>query len=252
MKIALLGDVHANLPALEAVLSHAQAHGVDQYWNIGDFVGYGPHPDQVVKRLRNAGVLSIIGNYDLKVLNFPAKRKKWRRDKLPQKYLAFGWAYQNLSKLSLKYLASLPRELWLYTSGKYLLLTHGSPASQAEHLLPNTPVARLRELAILATSKMDSQSVDGIICGHSHREFARQVDSTWFINTGSIGRPDDGDPRACYAILQINAGVFQINHFRLEYDLDKVVTDIRTSGLPEAFAQMLIQGRDLNTILGIP
>ena len=77
MRIALLGDVHANLPALDAVLADAKKRGVDQIWNIGDFVGYGAYPDEVVKRLRNEGAISIIGNYDLKVLKFPKKNKKF-------------------------------------------------------------------------------------------------------------------------------------------------------------------------------
>ena len=68
MSVALIGDVHANLPALEAVLDHAAGQGVDAVWNVGDFVGYGAFPDEVVRRLRREGVLSIVGNYDLKVL----------------------------------------------------------------------------------------------------------------------------------------------------------------------------------------
>jgi putative phosphoesterase len=251
MNIALLGDVHANLPALDAVLADVKKRGVDQIWNIGDFIGYGAYPDEVVKRLRKEGVISIIGNYDLKVLKFPKKNKKWQKSKTQQKWRAFKWAYENLSKSSRQYLQKLPKELWLYTSSKYILLTHGSPASNEEHLTPDTPDARLRELSAFSASQWEGTNPDVIICGHSHREFARQVDNTWFINTGSVGRPDDGDPRACYALLQIGKGSFQVNHYRLEYDLAAAVAAIRARNLPEAFAQMLIQGRDLNTVLGI-
>ena len=251
MKIALLGDVHANLPALDAVLAHAKNRGVDQIWNIGDFVGYGATPDEVVIRLRKEGAISIIGNYDLKVLKFPRKNDKWRRTKMHQKWFAFKWAYENLSKQSRQYLQSLPKELWLYTSGKYILLTHGSPASNQDHLTPATTDVRLRELTVIAASQWDDTTADVIVCGHSHRELARQVDETWCINTGSVGRPDDGDPRACYAVLQIGDGTFQIDHFRLEYDLASAVAAIHDRGLPEAFAQMLIQGRNLDAVLGI-
>jgi putative phosphoesterase len=251
MKIALLGDVHANLPALDAVLADAKMRGVDQIWNIGDFVGYGAYPDEVVKRLRNEGAISIVGNYDLKVLKFPKKNKKWRSTKMHHKWLAFKWAYESLSKKSRKYLRTLPEELWLYTSGKYFLLTHGSPASNQDHLTPDTPDARLRELITITTSQWDNKVADVIVCGHSHREFSRQVDDSWFINTGSVGRPDDGDPRTCYAVLQVGDDTFQIDHFRLDYDLAAAVAAIHDRGLPEAFAQMLIQGRDLNTVLGI-
>lgn len=249
MKVALLGDVHANLPALDAVLAHARQHGVDGIWNIGDFVGYGAFPDEVVERLRQEGAISIAGNYDLKVLKYPKKKDKWRETKMPPKRIAFKWAYKNLSKSHRKYLRSLPQEMRLHVGGKHILLTHGSPASNEEHLTPNTPEEHLRELAQTTGTKNVTKAAV-IICGHSHQPFARQVDNTWFINTGSVGRPDDGDPRACYAILQIREDIFQVDHFRLDYDLEKAVAAIRELDLPEAFAQMLMQGRDLDSVLG--
>jgi putative phosphoesterase len=248
MKLALIGDVHANLPALEVVLDHAHRQEVEGIWNIGDFVGYGAFPDEVVKRLIKEEALSIIGNYDLKVLKYPKKKKKWRKSKMPQKWFAFKWAYENLSKKSRKYLRTLPEEIRLTEGGKHILLTHGSPASNEEHLTPDTPEQRLRELARMTASEQMPKA-DVIICGHSHREFIRQVETTWFINTGSVGRPDDGDPRACYAILQLDHQGLQVEHYRLEYDVGRAVAAIRVKGLPEVFAQMLIQGRDLETVL---
>ncbi|HZD57947.1 MAG TPA: metallophosphoesterase family protein [Anaerolineales bacterium] len=248
MKLALIGDVHANLPALEVVLDHARQQEVEAIWNIGDFVGYGAFPDEVVKRLIKEKAISIIGNYDLKVLKYPKKKKKWRKSKMPQKWFAFKWAYENLSKKSRKYLLSLPEEIRLIEGGKHILLTHGSPASNEEHLTPDTPEQRLRELARMTASE-NIPKADVIICGHSHREFVRQVEATWFINTGSVGRPDDGDPRACYATLQLDHQGMRAKHYRLKYDVDRAVVAIREKGLPEVFAQMLIQGRDLETVL---
>jgi putative phosphoesterase len=242
MKIALLGDVHANLYALEAVLEHARDSVVDAIWNIGDFVGYGPFPEEVVKRIKSEGVVSIIGNYDQKVLLFPQKKKKWRKKKHPYKYFAFRWVYENLSKGSRRYLASLPEQRRVEVDGVQVLLTHASPVSNEEPLTPDTPIERLQVLASIAKA-------DVVVFGHSHREFVREVDGVWFVNTGTVGRPDDGDPRACYAIMKIRAGAIEVAHHRLEYDLAATVTAIRERDLPEAFAQMLIQGHDLNTIL---
>jgi putative phosphoesterase len=242
MKAALIGDVHANLPALEAVLAHANQAGVQQLWHVGDFVGYGPFPEEVVQRLRRADVLSIVGNYDLKVLKFKKKQDKWRRSKRPEKWLAFKWAYENLSEQSRAYLRSLPKEIRFEVKPKRILLTHASPASNEEHLTPDTPQERFQELAHMANA-------DVIVCGHSHRPFARQVDGVWFINTGSVGRPDDGDPRAAYAILHIGPELFQVCHYRLEYDVARAVAAIRRQGLPEAFAHMLLQGRNLDVVM---
>lgn len=243
MKVALLGDIHANLPALDTVLEHARQHGVVTVWNVGDFVGYGAFPDEVVQRIRVENIVSIAGNYDLKVLRFPKKKERWRKRKRPEKFQAFKWAYENLSKNSRQYLRSLPKEVTLEAAGKRITLTHGSPASNEETLYPDTPQERLQELARMA-------GVDIVICGHSHQPFARQVGGVWFINTGTVGRPDDGDPRACYAILHLEAGLVDVQHFRLEYDLSRTVAAIREHDLPEAFAQMLRQGYNLDTILG--
>jgi putative phosphoesterase len=242
VKIALLGDVHANLPALESVLDHARSQGADAIWNTGDFLGYGAFPNQVVERLQRAEAISILGNYDLKVLNFKEKDKKWRKSKRPEKYLAFQWAYENLSRENRRYLKSLPEQRRLELSGKSILLTHASPASNEEPLEPDTPHERLNELRRLAKA-------DVVICGHSHQAFVRSVENTLFINPGSVGRPDDGDPRACYAILEATEVGMLVQHYRLGYDLPRAAAAIRENGLPEAFAQMILLGYDLDTIL---
>ena len=236
MKIALMGDVHANLPALEAVLAHAEGQAVEVIWNIGDFAGYGAFPDEVVQRLRDVKAVSITGNYDLKVLNLDPVRAKQA-----EKRMAFQWACDHLSPASRDYMRGLPQELVLHVEGRHILLTHGSPASIEESLTSETPVERLRELARLARA-------DVVICGHSHQPFRRKVADTWFINTGSVGRPDDGDPRACYAVLHIGPQVFRVRHFRVAYDVERAAAAIRQNGLPETFAQMILQGRNLDGV----
>ena len=241
MKVALIGDIHANLPALEVVLADAHQRGVEAIWNIGDFVGYGAFPDEVVKQLQQAEALSIIGNYDAKTLNVKNK-KKWQKSKSPEKWFSFKWAYDNLSKESRKYLRSLPKEMRMEIAGKRILLTHGSPASDEEYVGPNTSEERLRELAEMAEA-------DIIISGHSHQPFKRKFEGTWFINTGSVGRPDDGDPRSCYAIMQLRPRFFQLRHYRVEYDVGQAAAAVRERRLPEAFAQMILQGRNLDVIL---
>lgn len=247
-KIALLGDVHANLPALEAVITHATDLGIEEFWNIGDFLGYGAFPDQVVERMRTKQFVSIVGNYDLKVLKFPKKNKKWRKSKHHLKWMAFKWAYDNLSEKSRKYLGSLPKERDLAIGERRFLLVHGSPYSNDELLESDTPAERLHELKQMAESEYATE-FEAIIFGHSHQAFTRQVGRTTFINTGSIGRPDDGNPRTAYAVMQLGEDDPQISHYRLDYDVDRAVAEIRNNGLPEAFAEMLIQGRDLETIL---
>ena len=243
MRIGLIADVHANLPALEAVLADYAARGIETIWNLGDFVGYGAFPEEVVQLLSQKAAINIIGNYDLKVLQFPQKSKKWRYSKHPIKYLAFQWAYENLSQTARDYLSELPEEVRLEVEGWSILLTHASPYSNEEPITLQTPRKRFIELAKMAKA-------DIVLFGHSHQPFSLKVDKVWFINPGSVGRPDDGDPRASFAVLQIEPGLITCEHYRIEYDLEKATSRIMELNLPEAFAEMVIQGYSLDAILG--
>ncbi len=238
MKIALIGDIHANLPALEVVIADARAQGAEALWNIGDFVGYGPFPEEVVQFCLGLEMPAVLGNYDQKVLRYATHGVKTKN---PLKRMAFAWASAQLSPASRAYLEALPEQRRIQALGWTALLCHGSPASIQEHLTPQTPASRLVELAALAAAPL-------VICGHSHQPFARQAGGAWFINTGSVGRPDDGDPRACYALLDLNPGGMAVEHRRLDYDVDRAVREIHARGLPDEFGEMLRQGRGLDQI----
>jgi len=239
MKIALIGDVHANLPALEAVLTHAHKMNVKAIWNVGDFVGYGAYPNEVVKMLREIGAISIIGNYDSKVLRVKIKDKEWEMKKIPEKWQAFQWAYENLSPENRIYLSSLPEKRHIHQKGWHIQMTHGSPATSEEHLGPDTSDERLYELVRLSHASI-------ILCGHSHQPFTRWIDDAVFINPGSVGRPDDGDTRASYAIIKLKKKMLDVSHYRLDYDVERAAQAIRDNCLPEEFAQMILQGRNLD------
>ncbi len=236
-KIALLGDIHGNLKAFEAVLADARAKGATTFLNAGDLIGYGPFPDEVVKLARSSELVSVIGNYDLKALSVGECGKGTAKE--PKKQLAFRWAYDNLSLESREYLKELPHEIRFEVAGTKCLLTHGSPTSIDEHLGPETSEERLAELARSSAAQM-------IIVGHSHRDMVRRVGGTLFVNTGSVGRPDDGDPRATYAIMTTEP--LKVEHVRVEYDVAATVQAVREKGLPEEFAQMLIQGRSFEYV----
>jgi len=241
VRIAVIADVHANLPALRAVMAHAARHQVHALWNLGDVVGFGAFPEEAVRTLREAEALSILGNYDLKVLDFEQQTSNWEGVKDPDRFLAFRWAYEQLSPESRAYLRALSQQARLRVKGQHLLLVHGSPASIEEGLDAETPKARLRELAALVKD-------DLVLCAHSHRPFVRRAKGVWFINPGSVGRPDDGDPRASYAILKLKRGLFEVRHYRVAYDVERAARAIRQQGLPEIFAQMVLQGRNLDEV----
>ena len=240
-KVALIGDIHANLPALEAVLAHARQKKVEAIWNLGDFVGYGAYPEETINHMRATNAISIVGNYDRKVLKVPRKAVKWKKRMDPDKWLAFKWTYDHLSPASREYLGALPEHYRIEGAGLRVMLTHGSPASLSEHLTPDTSEDRLATLAEMAKT-------DVILCAHSHIPFIRQVGSTWFVNPGSVGRPDDGDPRASYAVLCFQANHLEVELQRITYDTQLAADASRKALLPRAFAQMILLGRNLDWV----
>jgi putative phosphoesterase len=232
VKIALISDVHANLQALETVIEDAKNRGANVFLNAGDSIGFGANPNEAIKLLCEQNVLSIMGNYDLEVLESESDAKR-------EKKVAYKFAKKELSQSAKCYLQSLPHELCLEASGHKLLVTHGSPESIEEHIYQNTPPQRLEVLAADAKS-------DIIVVGHSHEQFHRLVNGANFVNPGSVGRPSDGTPQTGYALLSFNP--FNVELIRLDYDTWAAADALRKEGLPESFAQMLLHGVSLDEI----
>jgi putative phosphoesterase len=255
MQVGVISDIRGNLPALEAVLAHAHSQGVQTIWNLGDSVGYGANPDQVLRLLQQKNVTSILGNFDRNVLRFPKKKAVWREKRRPEVFLALYWAYENISEPSRDYLMSFQEDIHLRIGKTRILLTHGSPNSRKEGLYVDTPVKYLQQL-------LSKAKVDIVCCGHSLDPFYRVVKKGIFINPGGVGAQRDGDPRASYAVLDIDPRMMfedegedfplRCRHFRVEYDIERAASEIRKRSLPEAFAQVLIQGRELVSVLSEP
>jgi putative phosphoesterase len=241
MKVALISDIHGNLPALEAVLSHAGEMKVKQIWNLGDFTGFGASPDAVIKLVKKQKAISIIGNYDQKVLKVPEKSEEWKDSKIPEKWFSFHWSFGQLSKKSIDYLKGLPENHRETVKDWKVLFTHGSPEAVDEALNDETPQERLRDLARKAHANI-------ILCGHSHEPFMRFAGGSIFINPGSVGRPFDGDPRASYAVLSIKKHKVEVDFFRIDYDVEKAAEAQNEAGLPADYAEMTRRGISLDDI----
>ncbi len=232
VKIAVLSDVHANLQALKRVIQDAEERGVDVFLNAGDSVGFGAYPNEVVELLSEKNVLSVLGNFDCEVIEGKTKHKGGKN-------VAVKFTQKELAKSCEYYLNALPRELRFEVAGKKLLVTHGSPESIEEHIYNDTSVERFKTLGKKAKA-------DLIIVGHSHEQFWKQVNGVSFVNPGSVGRPDNGNPQAAYAVLSFNP--FKVELVRLDYNVEGGVNAIRKKGLPESFAQMLLRGVSLDDI----
>jgi len=241
VKIALISDIHANLPALEAACLHARSIGVQSLLNAGDLVGYGPFPDEVITFIRDKRILSVIGDYDRKVILIKQKRKRRQKKKIALKLLAFNWAHDHISIQNLTYLESLPKTQKYTISNVHILLTHGSPEDISEHLSEETQTSRFQEIA-------DQYNVDVIVSGNTHQFFQERIHNVLFINPGSVGRQDDGCPDASYAILEIDKEI-RVKQYRIPYDVKKVLTALESYNLPEEFKIMFLKGLSLNAVL---
>ncbi len=240
-RIALVSDIHGNLPALEACIEDARRNDAIEIWNLGDVLGYAPFPNEVIEKLCEVNATSVIGNYDRKVLAFEEKCNRWKHTKMPEKYAAFQWNHEHLSRRGRAILDSLPEQARLEADNGTVLLVHGSPAAIDEPLGSETPDRRLEELATMAGAGI-------VLCGHSHEAFVRQAGGTWFVNPGSAGRPEGGDWRACYALLEFSARGLKAGHRRIEYDIDRVARAVHAAGLPESFVEVFRKARSLDPL----
>lgn len=233
--IACISDIHANLPALEAVIADASNRGAELILNAGDLVGYGPFPNEVVNLIRKEKIFSVAGNFDRSILE-----KGWRKIcETHDKKIALRWTYNTLSRENRFYLNHLPGTIRLKLGGKTFLVTHGSPESITEYLTSETPAYRYSEIA----TKTDA---DIIITGHSHIPSIKECNSKLFANCGSIGRSEDHDPRACYLLISLDP--FSVSHIRVPYDLNRTVEQLRFYNLPEEFEKMIVSGSALVSV----
>jgi putative phosphoesterase len=229
MRIAIFSDIHANLPALDAVLAHIRSERPDAVYCLGDLVGYAPFPNEVTERIRREAIPTIMGNYD-DGLGFErddcgcAYREPEEKKRGDQ---SLAWTKAHVTADNKAFLRTLLSEIRFEADGRRMLLVHGSPRKINEYLFEDRPISSFQRLAA-------SSNADVIVFGHTHKPYTKLVDNVLFVNVGSVGKPKDGDWRACYAVLTTNPPAAQF--VRVEYDLARVTTAIRESELPVEFA----------------
>jgi putative phosphoesterase len=234
--IAILSDIHGNLAALEAVLSDLLTRRVDEVICLGDLVGYGAHPNEVIERISAANIPTIMGNYDDGV-GFDrddcgcAYRDPMERERGQASLM---WTREHTTSSNKAVLRSLKPDIRRTVAQRRLLLVHGSPRRMNEYLFEDRPDSSFARLAA-------SSAADIVVFGHTHRPYQKLVAGVWFVNAGSIGKPKDGDWRACYVILTPDA-VAPAEFVRVPYDVARSAAAIRDSGLPPAFAEDIERG----------
>jgi putative phosphoesterase len=153
--------------------------------------------------------------------------------------ISFLWTREHTTDANKALLRELPREIRIEIEGKRILLCHGSPRSNTEYLFENRSDGFLRQFT--AAGKHDAQA-DVIVFGHTHVPYHREVDGVHFINSGSVGRPKDGDPRAGYIVLSVSTKEVSIERVRLDYDVEAAASRLISAGLPDYFADYLRTG----------
>ena len=246
MKLALISDIHANLPALEVVLADIVGRGnIDATYHLGDLVGYAPWPNETVALLRSHGIPGIAGNYDSTVAaDYKHCGCKYEDPKQEaQSHESFAWTKEHVTPETRRYLGELPFRLDVrlaggHAAGPTVILVHGTPTLNTVYWTEDRPDSFCTKMAQLA----GASAGDVIAFGHTHKPWHRLVDGVHFVNTGSVGRPKDGDPRAGYVLLSWAAGDVKVEFVRVAYDVDRAAAAIRASTLPHDFASYLERG----------
>ncbi len=239
-RFAIFSDIHGNVVALDAVLADMDSAGVEERYCLGDLVGYGPEPAAVIDRIRSAGIPTIIGNYDEGV----AQRRGdcgcyYATDQARvDGEASYAFTETAVGDEDANWLLGLPHEIRFEVEGCRVVLAHGSPRKINEYLLPDRSDVQLARLA-------DAAGADLVCVGHVHIPYLRTLTAAdgravTYVSSGSVGKPKDGDPRACWVELTVESAdrISAIVH-RVEYDVEAVAAAVVAVGLPATLADAL-------------
>ncbi|SDM47337.1 Predicted phosphodiesterase [Catalinimonas alkaloidigena] len=258
MLLALFSDIHGNLPALEAVLADLDQRQPDAIYCLGDLVGYAPWPNEVIREIRRRRIPTLAGNYDEGIgLHSDDCGCAYKTDEdKAMGAVSIRCTNAWVEEAERRYLRTLPRHMRLelelqpraaQSDKLQLLMVHGSPRRINEYLFEDR-----REESLLRT--MEQAQADILFLGHTHKPYHRKLayevgEETRFrhaINIGSVGKPKDGDPRACYVLVRLEESLsrqdpasVEVTFVRVAYDVEKAAKAVEQSPLPDAYAQML-------------
>jgi len=234
-RVAVITDVHANLPALQAALRRIDELGIEEVYCGGDLVGYGPHPNEVCALIAERAIPTIYGNYDYAIARdledcgcayiTPHDRELGQR--------SVDWTLAHTDQAAKDYMRELPFDLRFAVGDTSVHLVHGSPRKVNEYLFEDKP-ARLYERLAAA------EDAEVLVFGHTHKPWIHEYGGVRFVNCGSVGKPKDGDARAAFAVLESTRDGLEVHIERVEYDAAAVAREVAAAGLPDEFAEKLV------------
>ncbi len=238
MKIAVFGDIHGNIEALKAAYDAAADAGVDRMYHLGDLGGYAPFINEVADFLVEHNIEGVQGNYD-ETVGFDREHCGCRYEDQVQAEMmdaGFNWTKAHATQKTIKYLKALPAEISFLCRGRIIKLFHATPTKNNLYWTEERDEKFFREMSQKAHA-------DVMVYGHTHKPYRRDLDGKVFINAGSVGKPKDGDTRACLAVIEIDETKVVSSFVRVQYDLEKTAKAIIESGMPAYFAERLHEGR---------
>ena len=234
-RVAVITDIHGNLPALEATLAAIDGLGIEDVYCGGDLVGYGPHPNEVCALIQERAIPTIYGNYDYAIardLEDCGCAYITPHDKeIGQQ--SVDWTLAHTDQASKDFMRELPFDLRFEVGERRIHLVHGSPRKVNEYLFEDKPARTFERIAAAA-------ECDVLVFGHTHKPWIHSYGGVLFVNCGSIGKPKDGDPRGAFAVLTEGADAPTVTIERVEYDARAVADEVAAVGLPVEFADKLV------------
>jgi predicted phosphodiesterase len=255
MRLAILSDIHANLPALEAVLADVERAEVGELWCLGDVVGYGAQPDECISLVAERCAVCLVGNHDLAVLG-----ELDISSFSPAAAAAVRWTQQVAKPETLDFL----RDLHPADEGRDVALYHASPRDPVwEYVLWPDQAAECIAIQAARVSLIGHSHVAlFFVMGEDRRPIGTQSveldeaargaqagagtrldlsEGRWLVNPGSVGQPRDGDPRAAW--LELDTDAWEATYHRVEYEIDRAASAIEATDLPEHLARRLYVGQ---------
>lgn len=234
VRLAVISDIHGNALALEAVLEDLETRDVDLLCCAGDLVGYGVYPNEVIAMIRANQIPTVMGNYDEGVgYGRPECGCNYPNPKAAELgHHSLVWTKSAVTEGNKAYLRGLLKRLSFTIHSKRILIVHGSPERVNEYLFEAAPLEAV-------SGFFESEGVDILICGHTHLPYHRNVNGKSLINAGSVGKPKDGDPRAGYALININESGVESEIIRVAYNVEAMAKAIELTDLPMEFAEAL-------------
>jgi putative phosphoesterase len=234
-KVAVITDIHGNLPALEAALGRIEELGVERVLCGGDLVGYGPWPNEVCRLIEERAIPTIYGNYDYAIgrdLDDCGCAYRDAHDReLGQRSVA--WTLEHTDRRSKEFMRGLPFDLRFQLGDRRVRLVHGSPRKVNEYLFDDKPARTFERIAAGA-------NCDVLVFGHTHKPWIDEFGGVQFVNCGSVGKPKDGDPRGGFAVLEDVDDAVDARIERFSYDAEYVAERVSDAGLPEEYARKLL------------